>query len=192
MIVARIFDETDDDNSPDFDYVAIFVSNAAELLGTFSAIMLIDRIGRVKTLVGGFVCAGTSLFILCLLSSVAPRDFLIGMATISRAAMMAVACVVWTVTAELLSTELLATGHSMMNSLARAGAFLSPYVTSEEVPFWCVGVIFLGVNFFSASTAASLPETKGVKLGQAVQIEHSKTLEMAKSQELGTDYDRMT
>jgi len=176
MTVTRIFDDTDNPNSLDFDYVAIFVSSAAELLGTASTIFLIDRIGRVKTLVGAFFSAGISLFCLCLLTDigVAPRSVLITFALIGRAAEMATACVVWIVTVELLSTEILSTGHSAVNAIARAGAFFSPYLVVESNPLWVVGLVLLVVNMVSAVTASTLIETKGVELGKAVLIEPAK------------------
>lgn len=193
MTVTRIFDDTDNPNSLDFDYVAIFVSSAAELLGTASTIFLIDRIGRVKTLVGAFFSAGISLFCLCLLTDigVAPRSVLITFALIGRAAEMATACVVWIVTVELLSTEILSTGHSAVNAIARAGAFFSPYLVVESNPLWVVGLVLLVVNMVSAVTASTLIETKGVELGKAVLIEPAKNTEEVKSQELVSQYQRM-
>jgi MFS family permease len=188
MTVTRIFDDTDDADSPDFDYVAIFVSSAAELIGTAYTISLIDRIGRVKTLVGAFILAGISLFSLCILTEtgMAPRGVLIIFALLSRAAEMSTACVVWIVTVELLSTEILSTGHSAVNAIARAGAFFSPYLVVESNPLWVVGLVLLVVNIVSAVTASTLIETKGIELGKAVK----KTKEL-NSQELVSQYQQM-
>lgn len=177
MVVTRIFDETDDPNSPDFDYVAIFLSSAAELLGTTLTILLIDRIGRVKTLIGAFFSAGISLLILCVLPEFTSRAMLIFFALVGRAAEMSSACVVWISTTELLSTEILSTGHSAVNAIARTGAFFSPYLVDEQNALWIVGVVLFFVNLFSAVLASSLIETKGVELGKAVLIEEARSQE---------------
>lgn len=187
MVVTRIFDDSDNPDSLDFDYVAIFVSSAAELLGTALTIQLIDRIGRVKTLVGAFFSAGISLFFLCVLtdSGIAPRPVLIAFALLGRAAEMASACVVWISTVEILTTDILSTGHSALNAVARLGAFFSPYLVVESNPLWLVGLIFLMVNMVAAFTATTLVETKGMEMGKAVLVEEPS------SQELVSNYQEM-
>ncbi len=190
--VTRIFDNAEG-AALDFDYLAIFVSSSAELLGTYSTMQLIDRIGRVKTLTGSFLSSGLSLFLLCALDGYVERRVLIVFAIVGRASEMASACVTWTVTAELLSTELLATGHSAVNAIARTGAFFSPYLVSDENSLLTVGSILLGVNLVSAFTSTFLIETRGVELGKAVLIEEARSqeLEDAKAQELVSKYHRM-
>lgn len=191
--MTRIFDNTDDPETLDFDYAAIFVSSTAELLGTFSAIQLIDSIGRVNTLRGVFLTSGTSLFLLCLTDEKVPRFFSICFAIVGRASGMAAACVTWIVTAELLSTEILSTGHSAVNAVARTGAFFSPYLVNGENPIWLVGTVLLTVNIISFTAASLLIETKGVELGKAVLIEEARSqeLEEHKQQELISNYRRM-
>jgi len=188
MVVTRIFDDSDDPDSLDFDYVAIFVSSAAELLGTALTIQLIDRIGRVKTLVGAFFSAGISLFFLCILTDadIAPRAVLIAFALLGRAAEMASACVVWISTVEILTTEILSTGHSALNAVARIGAFFSPYLVVESNPLWFVGLVFLIVNMVAAVTASTLVETQGMEMGKAVLAE-----EPSSQQVLVSNYKKM-
>jgi hypothetical protein len=181
MTVTRIFDNTDEEGALDFDYAAIFVSSAAELLGTASAIQLIDSIGRVKTLVGAFLFAGISLFSLCALDGYAPRAVTIFFAIMGRASEMASACVTWIVTAELLSTEILSTGHSAVNAVARTGAFFSPYLVDSKNSLLTVGIVLLVINLVSAVTASTLLETNGVELGKAVLIEEMRSQEMEDS-----------
>jgi hypothetical protein len=161
MVVTRIFDETDDPNSPDFDYVAIFLSSAAELLGTTLTILLIDRIGRVKTLIGAFFSAGISLLILCVLPEFTSRAMLIFFALVGRAAEMSSACVVWISTTELLSTEILSTGHSAVNAIARTGAFFSPYLVDEQNALWIVGVVLLFCKFVFGSSCFVIDRNEG-------------------------------
>lgn len=190
--VTRIFDFPEGAEL-DFDYAAIFVSSSAELLGTFSAIQLIDRIGRVKTLVGAFLIAGFSLFTLCALDEYANRTVMVFFAIVGRASEMSASCVTWTATAELLSTELLATGHSAVNAVARTGAFFSPYLVDDGNSLFLVGTVLFCVNMLSAFTASQLLETQGVELGKAVLIEEvrSQELEEVKSQEMVAEYRRM-
>jgi putative MFS transporter len=190
--VTRIFDNAEGAEL-DFDYVAIFVSSSAELLGTYATIQLIDRIGRVKTLTRAFLSAGISLFLLCALDDYVGSRVLVLFAIVGRASEMAAACVTWTVTVELLSTELLATGHSAVNAIGRTGAFFSPYLVSDENSLLLVGSILLGVNLISAIASTHLLETRGVELGKAVFIEEARSqeLEEAKAQELVSKYHRM-
>jgi MFS family permease len=192
--VTRIFDNADGEEM-DFDYAAIFISSSAELLGIYLTIQLIDRIGRVKTLTWAFLWSGFSLFLLCALDQInyVERRVLVLFAIVGRASEMSAACVTWTVTAELLSTELLSTGHSAVNAIARTAAFFSPYLVSDENSLYTVGSILLVVNLISAVTSTHLLETKGVELGKAVLIEEARSQEIedGKAQELVSKYYRM-
>ena len=57
-----------------------------------------------------------------------------------------------------------ATGHSVCSSLARLGAFISPYFVISNASLFMVGTTLAVVNFIAAGVALLLPETKGMKL----------------------------
>ena len=57
-----------------------------------------------------------------------------------------------------------ATGHSVCSSLARLGAFISPYFVISNASLFLVGTTLAVVNFIAAGVALLLPETKGMKL----------------------------
>ena len=52
----------------------------------------------------------------------------------------------------------------MCSSLARLGAFISPYFVISNASLFVVGTTLAVVNFTAAGVALWLPETKGVKL----------------------------
>ncbi len=112
MTVTRIFGE--DNNADDkvtFDYGAIFVSSAAELVGTMLVIWLVDRMGRIPIQVFAYATGGIGLFLLCLFSyNNASRVVLIVFAFGVRICEMAGSCVTWISTAEILATEIRSTG----------------------------------------------------------------------------------
>lgn len=174
MTVTRIFDEEDDNVSPDFDYMAIFISSCAEVVGTSIAISQVDVLGRRPTLVAAFTLAGISIFFLCLLSGHAARITLIALAFSARAFEMAGACVAWISTAELLSTEIRATGHSAANAMARIGGFASPFLVEGRSSIVTVGFVLLAVNIATALCSFLLPETKGIEMGKAALLKEEE------------------
>jgi len=180
LTVTRIFDweDNDDDDAnesgdrADFDYLAIFLSSTAEVVGTTIAIFQVDSLGRKPTLVGSFAIGGISLFFLCVLAAGnGSRMTLVCLAFIGRSCVMAGACVTWISTAELLSTELRATGHSTANAFGRIGASFSPFLVEGSPSIVQVGIVLLVVNIYTAFCSYQLPETKGVELGKASLFE---------------------
>jgi len=174
MTVTRIFDEEDDNDGPDFDYTAIFISSCAEVVGTTIAISQVDVLGRRPTIVLAFTLAGISLFFLCILSGHVARIVLIALAFSARASEMAGACVVWISTAELLSTEIRATGHSAANAVARIGGVLSPILAEGGSSIVMIGFVLLAVNIATAICSFLLPETKGIALGKAALLKEEE------------------
>jgi len=175
MTVTRIFDDVDDNATQDFDYMAIFISSCAEVVGTALAISQVDVLGRRPTLVASFALAGVSMFFLCLLSGhAAPRITLIALAFSARAFEMAGACVAWISTAELLSTEIRATGHSAANAVARLGGFSAPFLVEGGSSIVMVGFVLLAVNTATAICSSLLPETKGIEMGKAALLKEEE------------------
>lgn len=185
LTVTRVFDTGEDGADEDFDYSAIFLSSAAELIGTTLAIRLIDTIGRIKTLVGSCIIGGIGVFALCLTDEKVVRWVQICCALVARAAQMSMACVAWISTAELLSTEILSTGHSAVNACARFGAFFSPFLVDGNNSLAFVGTVLLIVHLITAISGSTLLETKGIAMGKAVLLEE------VRSQGNAEDYHKM-
>ena len=162
----------------EFDYAAIFLSSAAELIGTTLAIKLIDSEGRIKTLVGSCVIGAIGTFAMCALDVTNVRWALICCALVARAAQMSMACTAWIVTAELLSTEILSTGHAAVNAIARFGAFFSPFLVDGEFSLLKIGSVLCITQLITAISSSTLLETKGVELGKAVLIEEARSIDL--------------
>eukprot|EP00554_Chaetoceros_debilis_P006976 CAMPEP_0194073076 /NCGR_PEP_ID=MMETSP0149-20130528/626_1 /TAXON_ID=122233 /ORGANISM="Chaetoceros debilis, Strain MM31A-1" /LENGTH=484 /DNA_ID=CAMNT_0038753033 /DNA_START=138 /DNA_END=1592 /DNA_ORIENTATION=+ len=185
LTITRVFDTGEDGADEDFDYSAIFLSSAAELIGTTLAIRLIDTIGRIKTLVGSCIIGGIGIFALCLTDEKVARWVQICCALVARAAQMSMACVAWISTAELLSTEILSTGHSAVNACARFGAVFCPFLVDGNNSLAFVGTVLLIVHLITAISGSTLLETKGIAMGKAILLEE------ARSQDNAEDYHKM-
>ena len=151
----------------DFDYGAIFISSSAEIVGTALVVFLVDRVGRIRSQVAAYIIGGICLSLLCFFgeSEFGSRPFLLSMAFGARVCEMMGSCVTWVTTAEVLPTEIRATGHSAANAVARFGGFFSPYLVGAGVPLPAVGGIMLFIHAATALCASKLPETKGKRLG---------------------------
>lgn len=188
LTMTRIFDYESaeyyyyaDEDAPDFDYFALFLSSAAEIFGTAASIVFIDKIGRIKSLVLFFILGGLSVFSLCAVDGFTEdRWAVISFALIARAAEMGAACVTWVVTVELLSTEILSTGHSAVNFAAKFGAFLTPFLVEGDVSIVTIGAVLLVVNLAAAFMSSTLLETHGIEIGKAVLIEEAKSFDTIK------------
>lgn len=183
MVITRTFgkeDEADDDNNnsdtlPDFDYNAIFVSSCAELAGTTIVILILDRVGRVKSQVFSLLVGGFSVFYLCIVQDEnissdggdgSRRFVLITVAFFARMSAMIGTSVMWIATVEVLPTSLRSTGHAVANSFGRIGAFVAPYIVAERsTPIHKVGLSMLIMHLVAAFAAWQLPETTGIGLG---------------------------
>ncbi len=78
---------------------------------------------------------------------------------------LAADCVYRVSTPELFPTNLRATGHSISSSVARLGAFSSPFVIDNyKISEFAVGLVIGIVNVAAAVAAFMLPETMGKDL----------------------------
>ncbi|KAL7578258.1 hypothetical protein ACA910_012676 [Epithemia clementina (nom. ined.)] len=187
LAVTKVFEKTDDDDgdstspntdvhyleapsstekSYDFDYSAIFLSSAAELVGTTLVIILVDRVGRISSQVGCYFLAGICVCLLCVLHAWEyPRYVLVIFGFAARVFEMGGTCTTWVSTAEILTTEVRSTGHSTANAMARMGAFLCPFLVEGNMSLVEIGVVMFFVHLFTAFCASKLPETKGKEMG---------------------------
>ena len=173
MTTTRVFADHQSSRSIGygFDYTAIFVSSAAELIGLTLVIVAVDRIGRIPSQVLSYFLAGVSLFFLCTAASwgTSSRWMLVALGFAARIFEMSGTCVTWVSTAEILTTDVRGTGHSMANAVARAGAFVCPFLVEGKTPLERVGMVMLLTHAFTIACVSQLPETKGRDMGVATE-----------------------
>jgi hypothetical protein len=174
-------DDDDDQNilAYDFDYSAIFITASAEVFGLITVLGTIDSIGRIPSQTIAYRIGGFTTFLLGVLYTLFNddddgsndsnasfhRSVLIGLAFVSRMAMMASSCTTWVSTSEVLSTEIRSTGHGAANAVGRLGGFVAPYVITEGNSMARIGILVLLVALATAELAGRLPETAGKAMG---------------------------
>jgi MFS family permease len=106
LAINKVFAEpqsssSQESSSYNFDYSAIFVSSAAELVGTTLVILVVDRIGRIPSQVVCYLGGGISVFLLCACAEAgANRLLLIALGFAARVFAMGATCVTWVVRVE--------------------------------------------------------------------------------------------
>jgi predicted MFS family arabinose efflux permease len=171
MATTRVFESSHSSNNDDsdethFDYNAIFISNAAEIVGVSLVILIVDRLGRILSQVVSYLMTGVLLGLLCTLAEFgAHRSILVALGFAVRMFAMSATCVTWVSTAEMLTTDIRSTGHSTANALAKIGAFFCPYLVESDTKLWKIGLSMFFVHSFTAFCVSQLPETKGRELG---------------------------
>jgi len=171
-------DDADDDQITQaygFDYTAILITASAEVFGLITVLGTIDSIGRIPSQTIAYRIGGLTTFLLGVLYTLFNddddsnasfhRSALIGLAFVSRMAMMASSCTTWVSTSEVLSTEIRSTGHGAANAVGRLGGFVAPYVITEGNSMASIGVVVLLVALATAELAGRLPETAGKAMG---------------------------
>ena len=129
--------------------------------------LLVERIGWIRLIVGSYLCGSISVFLLCIFVNQAWRPGLISLSFFSRIFEMSGSCSLLIFTSEVLSTEIRSTGHSAVNALGKIGGFVSPYLVSGKLSFPHLGVCMVIIHITLALCASRLPGTKGVEFGQA-------------------------
>jgi hypothetical protein len=146
----------------DFDYGALFVSAASELLGLCIATIVIDKWGRIPTQMVAFLLAAAGSYLLSTDVSEVP---LLLFSMLARMSVIGANSSVATGTPELFATKYRATGHAVVNCAARLGSFASPYlVEARALSNTTIGVTVAAVNLVGMCAAFCLPETKGTAL----------------------------
>jgi len=177
MAVSIVFSNIQNDT---FDYGAIFIASSAETVGLTLAILLVDRIGRVKTQILAYTLGGFCLLLLGILDfsvrndatngvdqeeGVAQRRCLIFFAFLSRMFVMGGTSVTWLHTAELLPTRIRATGHGLANAMGRIGGITCPFIISRYISPQTIGIVMFSVSVATSIIVKCIPETSGEALG---------------------------
>jgi len=169
LLVTRMYGESSGAKSSSssatcsFDYGDIAVNTSAEFIGLAISTLTIDSMGRRATQGGMYLLGAAALLILGLLRGESQHAVLV-LGYIARLAAMGASCSTWVVTPELYPTRVRATAHSFLNSIARLGAFLSPWIVSSSLSTLAVALILGSCNSLAAALAFSLEETKGQDL----------------------------
>jgi Sugar (and other) transporter len=156
-----------------FDFGAILMSALSEVAGTTIGFLFVDRFGRIPCQVIPHVAGGVLICFACIVASSdnepssSMRALLIFVAFFARMFFMCGSSVAWISTAEILSSEVRATGHSSANAINKLSGALSPFlvVTNTKSRYSIIGVVLLLVSLVTAACACMLPETKGKIMG---------------------------
>jgi len=117
LAIPRVFDSSDDgsgtfdeDESPSFNFQALAVSAAAEMIGTLISALVVDSFGRIGPQVVGFALSGFLVFFLLWFAHSSPVWLLTILALGARTFEVGASSLSWVITAEVLPTELRSTG----------------------------------------------------------------------------------
>lgn len=176
QVVTLVFTDSGNkatDDPLDFDYLAIFSSSCAEIVGQTMVIGMISWVGRPQITSLMYLLGGISVFGLCLAASdkTAARGTLVVLAFIARGFAMGASSMTWIVTAELLPTQIRTTGHSAANAVARIGGAVVPFLVSPSNDMRVIGTVMGCVSIATSAIAWNLPETSGRALGTAGKVE---------------------
>jgi len=173
LAIPRVFDSSDDgsgtfdeDESPSFNFQALAVSAAAEMIGTLISALVVDSFGRIGPQVVGFALSGFLVFFLLWFAHSSPVWLLTILALGARTFEVGASSLSWVITAEVLPTELRSTGHSTANAVCRLGAILTSYAVEGGTSLASIAIIMVFVHVFTIFCVSQLPETKGRALGQ--------------------------
>jgi MFS family permease len=180
MLLPRLFqkhdgDETGDGCHVDVDFVKVLLSASAEVLGVFSASMMIDRGGRkLVQSVGYGVCSVAALF---LVDKRIGQGLLTFVAAAGRCGIGGASVCTWVHTPELFPTRLRSSAHGLLNAKARIGGFFAPFLVQKSVPAVARSVIMASVALLASAVSLCLTETAGKPIGHAnVNDEEEHTL----------------
>lgn len=158
-----------------YDYLAIFITSMAEIVGQTIVLLLVDRVGRILTQTIPYFLGGICVLALSIVAhredvtgKQANQTTLLVFSFMARMFIMGATSVTWVHAAELLPTSIRNTAHSIADALAGLGGISSPWLVRPSN-----SKLFTGFAMVSACTTVSiltwmLPETAGVALGKAM------------------------
>lgn len=167
LLATRLFSRggNDTDFQCRFDYPFIFGITTSEVLGTAALLLLIDRIGRVKSQAIPYFLTAVALVPVGAADDV-NKYITFACLYVALGAQMMASAASWVHVAELYPTDVRSTGHSLALTVSRISAFSSSYVVDSTLPTSMVVVILGVVAVFASIASALLPETAGKALVQ--------------------------
>eukprot|EP00105_Crassostrea_gigas_P043664 XP_019927812.1 PREDICTED: organic cation transporter protein-like [Crassostrea gigas] len=156
-------------------FVNFFLLCAIEYFSALTEFLLLNRIGRKKTLVMLMGIAGGSLLISTLISSLQGESSALGyLATffvlMGKYGITGAFSSVFLFTSELYPTNLRNSGYGYASAFARIGGVLAPFAyTFHSYVAWGPGVVFSIMCFLSAIMIFHLPETRGRELPTSIE-----------------------
>ena len=112
------------------NYKAAMLGASFEALGNVFVVAAIDRIGRVRSISTGHVCAAASFFALVAVIDGASEDPKVVFAVMARMFLTVASVSQWIFTPEIYPTSVRATGHALCSMSNRLGAILSPLLSA--------------------------------------------------------------
>jgi len=150
-------------------YVETLITSAAELPGLLFSSLLINSVGRKKTLFITYALTATGV---ALLTLPANRALLTVFAVVTRGMAMGASCSVWVLSTEILPTSVRSSGIGLASSASRVAGALTPFISSllfEVNPLIPI-VIYVIVGSIGALFSLMIPyETKGKALLDTVE-----------------------
>ena len=125
------------------DYIDFMLTTIAEFPGIIIALLIIDRLGRRRSLA---LLWGLSALVFALLAFCTSRKASVAFLFVVRALITGSFQVVYLYTAEVLPTNIRAVGMGACSVFARVGAMTTPFVAQmliHESFYWVVAVYFL-------------------------------------------------
>ena len=178
LVITRVFStSTSHGTGYQFNFAAIFTSSTAELVGTFVVIAAVDTVGRIQTQAWSWIVDGIAMASLCMIAETnhlqnetgdSTTYLLVALAYVVRICGMTGSSALWISTAEIMTTSVRTTGHSVVYATGRIGGFLCPLVVKTTVPLSIVALVVSLFGFGTAVSVWSLPETTGKALGKVV------------------------
>lgn len=145
-----------------FDFQDIMITNGGQALGLTIGILLVNRVGRVKT--------QQMLYILCAAFAVGlgfpdmDRTALTVFSAVSLAAVNGASSCTWSQTPELFPTHARVLATGICSACARLGAASAPYVISDLIPPLPTALIMASFACVAAIAVSFVRETHGAAI----------------------------
>ena len=158
-----------------YDYLAIFSTSLAEIVGQTVVLMLVDRVGRILTQTIPYLMGGMCVLALCVVAHEedvtgmpANRTTLVILSFLARMCIMGATSVTWVHAAELLPTSIRNTAHAIADALAGLGGISSPWLVRPSNSKLLTGITMASICTIVSILTWMLPETMGIALGKAM------------------------
>ena len=175
-------------------YRSIFLTAIAEIPGLMLAGILVDTVGRKKSLMVLMSICGLCFFLLCFDPDIIGNSALTGFQFAARATAMGSFTLSYVYVAEVYPTSVRSLGTGFANSFARIGGIIAPLCAVQLLEFGekqAALVVFGLIAIFVAGCALMLPyETMGMAMGDDSEEEEEQAAEQhERNKELATKGD---